>query len=131
MNGKMFVKLMGAVACIAAFATAEDAEAGRGHRRRCCEPCCYTAPVCCEPVCVSSCAPVCAPACETVASYDCCGRLVWRRAACCETIVSSTIVVPAASCCGIVAKESSSTVGIAQESPAQESLKMTSVAVAK
>lgn len=130
MNGKMFVKVMGAVACIAAFATADDAEAGRCHRRRCCEPCCYTAPVCCEPVCVSSCAPACAPACEMVASYDCCGRVVWHRAACCETIVSSTIVLPAAGCCGLTAKESSATAGIVKANPAPQSAKATSVAVA-
>ena len=132
MNGKMFVRLVGAVACIGAFVTAGDAEAGRGHRhRRCCEPCCYTAPVCCEPVCVTSCAPACAPAYETVASYDCCGRLVWRRAACCETIVSSTIVVPAASCCGIASTESSAAATVAKTTPAKESVKITSVGAAK
>lgn len=131
MNGKMFVRLVGAVACIGAFVTAGNAEAGRCHRRSCCEPCCYTAPVCCEPVSVTSYAPTCAPACEMVASYDCCGRVVWRRAACYETIVSSTIVMPAASCCGIASTESSAAATVAKTTPAKESLKITSVVAAK
>jgi hypothetical protein len=123
MNQKFFVRLMGLTACVVTFAMSNEAEAGRWHRRHACNPCCEPVccepvccepvccePVCCEPVCVTSCAPSsCAPACETVAWYDSCGRLVYRRAACCETIVSSRIVVPAATCCGIASTGSADT----------------------
>lgn len=134
MNGKFFVRLMGVAACAMAFATSSEAEAGRWHRRHCCDPCCTPVccePVCYEPVCVTSCAPsCCAPACETVAVYDSCGRLVYRRAACCETIVSSQIVVPAASCCSIASTGSVDTGSVAK-APAKESLTATTVAVVK
>lgn len=117
MKGKFFVRLVGVAACVATFALAGEAEAGRWHRRHCCDPCCEP---CCEPVCVTSCAPsCCAPACETVATYDCCGRLVYRRVACCETSVATTIVVPAASCCGI-ASTSVPAAGSVAKKPAPE-----------
>ena len=139
MNGKFFVRMMGVAACVAAFATSSEAEAGRWHRRHCCDPCCTPVccepvryeRVCCEPVCVTSCAPSCyAPACETVAVYDSCGRLVYRKAACCETIVSSQIVVPVASCCSIASAESVD-VGSVAKAPVKESLIATTVAVVK
>lgn len=127
MSGKLFVRLVGAVACVAAFASSWDAEAGRWHRRRCCEPCCYVEPVCCEPVCSTSC---CGSSCGTVSYYDSCGRLHCHRAACCETIVSSTIVVPAASCCGIAAVESSAPT-VAKAAAAAEPAKIAAVSVVK
>ena len=136
MNGKLFVRLMGVAACVAAFASSDEAEAGRWHRRHCCPPVCCE-PVCCEPVCcepvryepvcVTSCAPSC---CELVATYDSCGRLVYRRAACVETIVSTQIVVPAASCCSITSTGSADAASVTTM-PAKESLAATAVAVAK
>lgn len=129
MNGKLFARVSGVVACVAAFATSGEAEAGRWHRRHCCEPVCCE-PVCCEPVCVSSCAPsCCTPACETVAYYDSCGRLVYRRAACCETIVSSRIVVPAVSCCSIATTGTADSSAVV-EAPAKESADARAIAVA-
>ena len=112
MNGKFFVRLLGVAACVGAFATSNEAEAGRWHRRHRCEP------VCCEPV------------CELVASYDNCGRIVYRRPACCETIVSSRIVVPATRCCDI-ASTSSADAGSVATTPAQESLAATTTTVVK
>jgi hypothetical protein len=127
MNGKFFVRLLGVAACVGAFATSNEAEAGRWHRRHRCEPVCCE-PVCCEPVC---CEPVCCePVCELVASYDSCGRIVYRRPACCETIVSSRIVVPATRCCDI-ASTSSADAGSVATTPAQESLAATTTSVVK
>ena len=117
MNGKFFVRLLGVAACVGAFATSNEAEAGRWHRRHRCEP------VCCEPVC-------CEPVCELVASYDNCGRIVYRRPACCETIVSSRIVVPATRCCDI-AGTGSADAGSVATTPAQESLAATTASVVK
>ena len=140
MNQKFFVRLMGLTACVVTFAMSNEAEAGRRHRRHACEPvccepvCCQPVccePVCCEPVCVTSCAPsCCTPAYETVAWYDSCGRLVYRRAACCETIVSSRIVVPAANCCGLVSTGSADA-GSMAKTPAKESLAATTASVVK
>ena len=125
MNRKFFVWLMGLTTCAVTFAMSNEAEAGRRHRRHAREP------VCCEPVCVTSCAPSCrAPACETVAWYDNCGRLVYRRAACCETIVASQIVVPAATCCGIASTGSDDTAVLAKTN-AVESLVATTASVIK
>ena len=139
MNRKFFVRLMGLTACVATFAMSNEAEAGRWHRRHasnpCCEPVCCE-PVCCEPVCcepvyVTSSAPsCCAPAYETVARYDSCGRLVYRRVACCETIVASQIVVPAATCCGIASTGSADTEVVAK-STAVESVAATTASVVK
>jgi hypothetical protein len=127
MNGKFFVRLLGVAACVGAFATSNEAEAGRWHRRHRCEPVCCE-PVCCEPVC---CEPVCCePVCELVASYDNCGRIVYRRPVCCETIVSSRIVVPATRCCDI-ASTSSADAGSVVTTPAQESLAATTASVVK
>jgi hypothetical protein len=127
MNGKFFVRLLGVAACVGAFATSNEAEAGRWHRRHRSEPVCCE-PVCCEPVC---CEPVCCePVCELVASYDNCGRIVYRRPACCETIVSSRIVVPATRCCDI-ASTSSADAGSVVTTPAQESLAATTASVVK
>ena len=122
MNGKFFVRLLGVAACVGAFATSNEAEAGRWHRRHRCEPVCCE-PVCCEPVC-------CEPVCELVASYDNCGRIVYRRPACCETIVSSRIVVPATRCCDI-AGTGSVDAGSVATTPAQESLAATTASVVK
>ena len=125
MNRKFFVWLMGLTTCAVTFAMSNEAEAGRRHRRHAREP------VCCEPVCVTSCAPSCrAPACETVAWYDNCGRLVYRRAACCETIVASQIVVPAATCCGIASTGSDDTAVLAKTN-AVESVVATTASVIK
>jgi len=100
MTANLFVRLVGIVACVAAFATSGEAEAARCHRRSCCSTsCCAPAPVCCEPTCVTSC---CTPSCGTVAHYDSCGRLHCHRVGCCETLVSSTIIVPAAPCCAAI-----------------------------
>jgi hypothetical protein len=140
MNGKFFVRLLGVAACVGVFATSNEAEAGRRHRRHhrepvCCEPVCCE-PVCCEPVCcepvyVASCASsCCTPACEMVASYDSCGRIVYRRPVCCETIVASRIVVPAMSCCDI-AGTGSVDAGSVATTPAQESLAATTASVVK
>ena len=134
MNRKFFMRLMGAAACVAAFAASNEAEAGRWHRRHCCEPvCCEPVryePVCCEPVRVSECVTsCCAPACETVAWYDSCGRLVYRRAACCETVVSTRIVVPATTCCTIASNGSpAETVAAA---PAKEAVAAKTVSIVK
>lgn len=113
MSGKIFVRAIGAVACVAAFATSWDAEAARCHRRRCCDPCCYVEPVCCQPTCCET--TCCAPACSTVVHYDRCGRAHYHRVACCETVISETIVTPA--CCGI-ASTASSSAAIATAGPA-------------
>jgi len=161
MNGKFFVRLlMGFATCVVVFATSEEAEAGRRHRRHrcepvccepvccepvccepvccepvccepvCCEPVCCE-PVCCEPVCVTTCTPsCCGSAYETVAYYDNCGRLVHRRVACCETIVSATMIVPATSCCGI-ASTGSADAGSLVKTPAKESLAVTTASVVK
>jgi hypothetical protein len=137
MNGKFFVRLLGVAACVGAFATSNEAEAGRWHRRHrsepvCCEPVCCE-PVCCEPVCCEPvcCEPVCCePVCELVASYDNCGRIVYRRPVCCETIVSSRIVVPATRCCDI-AGTGSVDAGSVATTPAQESLAATTASVVK
>jgi len=127
MSGKLFLRLMAVATCVAAFATSNEAEAGRRHRRQCCEPVCCT-PICYEPVC---CAPVCCgSAYETVAWYDSCGRLVCRRVACCETIVSSTIVVPATNCCGL-ASNGSADAGSVAKVPTNESLAATTDSVVK
>ncbi len=127
MNGKFFARLLGVAACVGAFATSNEAEAGRWHRRHRCEPVCCE-PVCCEPVC---CEPVCCePVCDLVASYDSCGRLVYRRPVCCETIVSSRIVVPATKCCDI-ASTSSADAGSVVTTPAQASLAATTASVVK
>ena len=122
MNGKFFVRLLGVAACVGAFATSNEAEAGRWHRRHRSEPVCCE-PVCCEPVC-------CEPVCELVASYDNCGRIVYRQPVCCETIVSSRIVVPATRCCDI-ASTSSADAGSVATTPAQESLAATTASVVK
>jgi hypothetical protein len=146
MNGKFFVRLlMGVATCVVVFATSEEAEAGRRHRRHrcepvccepvccepvCCEPVCCE-PVCCEPVCVTTCTPSCCGAAyETVAYYDSCGRLVHRRVACCETIVSATTIVPATSCCGI-ASTVSADAGSLVKTPAKESLAVATASVVK
>ena len=127
MNGKFFVRLLGVAACVGAFATSNEAEAGRWHRRHRSEPVCCE-PVCCEPVC---CEPVCCePVCELVASYDNCGRIVYRQPVCCETIVSSRIVVPATRCCDI-AGTGSVDAGSVATTPAQESLAATTASVVK
>jgi hypothetical protein len=148
MSGKFFVRVvMGLATCVVAFATSEEAEAARWHRRHRCDPCypCCTPvccepvccepvccePVCCEPVCVSTSTPsCCGPAYETVACYDSCGRLVQRRVACCETIVSATIIVPATSCCGIASTGSADAQSLA-ETRAKESLAVTTALVVK
>ena len=117
---KCGVRVLAAVAFVTTVATGWDAEAGwRRHRRQasCCEP------VCCEPVC-------CEPVCELVASYDNCGRIVYRRPVCCETIVSSRIVVPATRCCDI-AGTGSVDAGSVATTPAQESLAATTASVVK
>lgn len=114
MSGKFFARAIGAVACVAAFASSWDAEAARCHRRRCCEPCCYVEPACCETTC-------CAPACSTVVHYDRCGRAHYHQVACCETVISTTVVAPA--CCGIASTESSSaSIAKAEPAPAAKAL---------
>ncbi|MFM8735785.1 MAG: hypothetical protein ACKOC8_11385 [Pirellulales bacterium] len=124
MSGKIFGRLIGAVACVAAFVSSWDAEAARCHRRRCCEPCCYVEPVCCETACSTSC---CGSSCGTVAHYDSCGRLHCHRVACCETIVSSTVVT---SCCGVAAT-SSPTPAVAKATSAPSQPQVAAVSVAK
>ena len=97
MAGKIFIRLVGTLTCIAAIATAWDAEAG--WRRRHCHDCCYT------PCCVSSCyTPCCENRC-TVSCDTCC-----YRPACGYTVVQE-VVLPAACCNGGIvstAKESTS-----------------------
>jgi hypothetical protein len=56
-----------------------------------------------------------------VATYDCCGRLVWRQASCCETIVASSIVV-STPCCGIASTSAASTAAVAGATPARDSV---------
>jgi len=129
MSGKLLVRLLGVAVCVGAFAVSNEAEAGRRHRRHAYDPCCE--PVCCEPVCVTRCEPACcAPACETVAMYDSCGRLVYRRVACCETLVASPTVISAPSCCGI-ASTGSVDATIAAQTPASESAIATTASVVK
>jgi hypothetical protein len=137
MNGKIFGRLMAAVVCLVAVATAWDAEAGWRHRR-CCYDSCYQ-PTYCAPVCAPVCAPTCCESscassyCNTcnVSYYDSCGRLVCRRGGCCETIVSSTIVLPSASCCSIASTGGSTVTTVAKAEPAQDTVKATAVALSK
>lgn len=103
MTGKILVRLVGALTCVAAVVAGWDAEAGHRHRRHaCCEP------VCCEPVCTAPCEPVCetAYAPRYVRYYDscsCCWRTGWtytvvsRPAACCEgVVIAAASTTPAA-----------------------------------
>ena len=93
MAGKIFLRLVGTLTCMAVVAVAWDAEARghRHHRRSCCEPACcvpvcdpcVTAPSCCEPVCTTACAPACC-----------------YRPACSYTVVRESVIVPS-SCCTI------------------------------
>lgn len=100
MAGKIFLRLVGTLTCMAVVATAWDAEAGgrRHHRRACCAPVCcdpcYSAPVCCEPVrCAPACETVCAPACVTSCAPSCC-----YRPACSYTVVRESVILPSACC---------------------------------
>jgi len=89
MAGKLLIRLVGVLTCMAVVVTGFDAEAGwRRHHRRadccCTAPCCE--PACCEPACVSE----CAPCCRTYVA-DCCGGY---------TIVSRSVMVSTPTCCG-------------------------------
>jgi len=109
MTGKIFIRVVGALAFVAVAATGWDAEAGwRRHHRQsscCCEtvydPCCAPA---CEPVCVSACAPACV---TRVVEPSCCYRTEWI-----STVVQERVIVPAAGCCDgrVVSTEQSPTV---------------------
>ena len=104
---KLFVRLVGAVTCVAAVAAGWDAEAARWHHRRaccyetaCCDPC-YT-PVC-TTSCAAACPTVCAPACERVCvTYrdpctNCCTRT------CSYQVVNECVISVAPACCeGVV-----------------------------
>lgn len=98
MAGKIFLRLVGTLTCMAVVAVAWDAEAcgHRHHRRACCAPVCcdpcYTAPACCEPVCETACAPACVTRCAPACCY---------RPACGYTVVRESIILPSA-CCTIV-----------------------------
>jgi hypothetical protein len=103
MAGKIFARLVGTLACVAAFATAWDAEAGWRHRH--CGHCCYT------PCCVSTCyTPCCENRC-TVSCDSCC-----YRPACCGYAVVEEVVLPT-SCCngGIVSTSKESKGGQAEQ----------------
>ena len=137
MNSTMFKWVVGAATCIAVVATAWDAEAGwRRRSRNCCEPCetscCTPAYTSCAPMCETSCAPACGTVCETVASYDRCGRIVYRQA-CYATVASSSIVLPAASCCGGIACTSTpaKAEALVKAAPAQETVKTPTVAATR
>lgn len=113
MTGKICIRAVGVLACVALAATGWDAEAGwRRHHRQAsccyeyetvCDPCCR--PVCetvCDPCRVSTCAPVCVP---RVVEPSCCYRSDCGCSTC--SVVRETVVVPATVCCGerIVATE--------------------------
>jgi hypothetical protein len=92
MTGKILIRLVGVLTCVAMVVSGWDAEAGWRHRRRaacCCAPVCETV---CAPVCAPACEPVCAPCCETVAT--CCPRPAYSYA-----VVEREIVVPTIGCC--------------------------------
>lgn len=113
MAGKIFVRLVGTLTCMAVVAIAWDAEAcgHRHHRRACCAPACcdpcYSAPVCCEP---ARCAPVCETACVTSCAPSCCYRPV-----CSYTVVQESVILPS-SCCASVSTPVTSA-GIASSTP--------------
>ena len=89
MAGKLFVRLVGVLACMAVVLAGLDAEAGfRRHHRRaaCCDPIPCCEPTCCEPVYVSE----SAPCCRTYVA-NCCGGY---------TVVSRSVMVSTPSCCG-------------------------------
>jgi hypothetical protein len=65
MSPKIFSRLVGALACMAAVVTGLDAEAGSRHRR-CCAPS-YCTTSCCSPCTTVSATPVCNTC------YDTCG----------------------------------------------------------
>ena len=97
MVGKILIRLIGTLTCLAVVAVAWDAEGGWGrrHHRHCCVPV-YNP--CCEVVSE----PCCAPAYETVVrSSDCCGsyavveRIV-PTVSCCNGGIAST-AAPASS----------------------------------
>lgn len=100
MAGKIFIRLVGTLTCIAAIATAWDAEAGWRHRH--CRSCCYT------PCCVTTCNPCCETSCCT-ASCDPCARTYASccyRPSCCGYTVVQEVVVPATCCNGGIASTS-------------------------
>jgi hypothetical protein len=135
---KILIRLVGTLACVAAVATAWDAEAGhrRHHRRSCCyaEPCCVST---CRPVCDPCCAPACAPVCSTnccptyvVRSYDpCCApRYVSSCNACgliaCDcAVVTRTIVSCDACLAGTTVREEA----VVASETKQSSVKIASV----
>lgn len=105
MVNKFLIRLVGTLTCVAAVATAWDAEAGhrRHHRRSCC---CYTEPCCvstCRPVCDPCCEPVCAPVCST----NCCPTYTVRSCdpCCAPRYVSSCNACGLIACdCGVVTR---------------------------
>lgn len=93
MIGKMFVRLLGAVVCVAVVSAGWDAEAAHRHRRCC-------APSCCTPVCSYD--PCCTPVCETVYTPSCCNAVVSCCAPVSYTVVREAVIAPAACCASTV-----------------------------
>lgn len=120
MAGKIFLRLVGTLTCMAVVAIASNAEAGHRHHRRaccapvCCDPC-YTAPSCCAPVCETACAPVCVSNCAP----SCCYR-PW----CGYTVVREEVILPSA-CCTIAS--TSAPTAIVTASPAKPTAKTISL----
>jgi hypothetical protein len=114
MAGKIFLRLVGTLTCMAVVAIAWDAEAcgHRHHRRACCAPVCcdpcYSAPACCEPA-------RCAPVCETACAPSCC-----YRPACGYTVVRESVILPSACC--TIASTAAPTASVAS-SPAKPAVK--------
>lgn len=97
MANKILIRLIGTLTCVAAVATAWDAEAARCHRHH--RRCCYTAPCCapvCDPCCAPVCATVCAPACDSCCAPACSTCRV-NGSCCYTTVVRREVIVP--SCC--------------------------------
>lgn len=103
MVNKILIRFVGTLTCLAAVATAWDAEAARCHRRR---ACCYTEPCCvstCRPVCDPCCAPACAPVCST----NCCPTYTVRSCdpCCAPRYVSNCNACGLIACeCGVVTR---------------------------
>ena len=123
MAGKIFLRLVGTLTCMAVVAIASNAEAcgHRHHRRACCAPVCcdpcYTAPSCCAPVCETACAPVCVSSCAPSCCYrPVCGYTVVREevilSSNCCTIAATT--APAAKATANIAKPTAKSVSLSR-----------------
>jgi len=111
MIGKTFVRLLGAVVCVAVVSAGWDAEAAHRHRRCCAPSCCYD--------------PCCTPVCETVVTPSCCTTPI---ASCCApvsyTVVREAVIVPAACCAATTTAQET----VVAEKPVASSVRLASAA---